>query len=112
MLIHGRNRVGHDAQPALRALMAHRLKAAAIIRGPAREEPRGPDPRNARIIRRDPVLDVVVGRIAGVEEFDADEEATGGYAVDLVVDPLLRREGGEATGPVGRHGVGGEDAGG
>lgn len=88
--------------------MPDRLEQTPIVSRPAAEEPRCPYALVAGVVGGDPVVGLIVGRVAEVVEFDADEEATGGDGVDLVVDAMLGAEGREATGPVGCYGVGGE----
>jgi hypothetical protein len=91
--------------------MPHRPVRAAIIGTATGKEPGGPDAGIASVIGGDPMQDIIIGGPARVEELDADEEASGGDGVDLVVDALLGVEEGEAQRPVRRHGVGGQDGG-
>lgn len=110
-LIHSRNRRSIHPIHSRCSLMSHGAIRAPIISATAGEKPRCPDASVAGVVGGNPVDDVVVGGPAGIEELDADEEATGANGVDLVVNTLLGADEGEAERPVGRHGPGGEDGG-
>ena len=92
--------------------MPHRGIQPPIIGTATGKKPRGPHARIPRIIRGDPMQHIIISGPAGVEELDTDKVAARGDGVDLVVDALLGADEGEAEGPVGGHGVAGEDGGG
>lgn len=89
--------------------MPDRRIEASVIAAAAEKMPRRPHAWIARIICGDPVEDVVVVREARVVELDADEKSSSGDGVNLVVDTLLRVEGGGAAGPVRSDSVSGEN---
>ncbi len=100
VLVQGGNDGLGLARHVARALVADRLEGALIAGLAALEEVRRPHARVGGVVGGDPVGEVVVGQEADVVELDADVEAAGLDAVDLVVDALLRALHREAARPV------------